>query len=176
MEKTRARTFTLSMKSPVVWAVLLEAWRKVASTPGDLVDVLIATAGASVLTGVFGSQHYQSANSAPLADYAGALDPGILDRPIQERRASFPPLSPGWQQTARCFVPAELQLGNRMHDRHGMFAHRENGPASFDSICLRCYRTIATRERESDLRLDEENHVCRDTWQHSSRTPRNRPQ
>jgi hypothetical protein len=40
------------------------------------------------------------------------------------------------------------------------FAHRKNNPPSFDSICLKCFRTISRKETEEQLRQDEDNHVC----------------
>jgi hypothetical protein len=38
--------------------------------------------------------------------------------------------------------------------------HRHNGDGSYDSICLACFRTIATVEKESFLAPKEEFHVC----------------
>jgi hypothetical protein len=40
------------------------------------------------------------------------------------------------------------------------FAHRRNDDGSFDSICPRCFRTIAQSARESDLQIAEDGHVC----------------
>ncbi|HWB31582.1 MAG TPA: hypothetical protein VG714_00250 [Acidobacteriaceae bacterium] len=40
------------------------------------------------------------------------------------------------------------------------FAHRAND-RTFDSICKRCFRTVATRDLESELEQDEKKHVCR---------------
>lgn len=163
----RARAFAQSVEPPVLWSVFQEAWRKVASIPGDLVDVLITTATAGVLTGVFGSRWGQPDNSASLVDCASAPNAGTFE----ERRKAYPTPRPSLSQSWSAVHGApstQLQLGNRMHDLPGMFAHRENSPDSFDSICLRCYRTVGTRTRESDLSLDEENHVCRETWQRSS--------
>jgi hypothetical protein len=40
------------------------------------------------------------------------------------------------------------------------FAHRLNDNASVDSICLRCFRTVASKNFESDLGVVEAKHVC----------------
>jgi hypothetical protein len=40
------------------------------------------------------------------------------------------------------------------------FTHQENPASGFDSICLRCFRIIATGPNEIDLLLEEENHIC----------------
>jgi len=40
------------------------------------------------------------------------------------------------------------------------FVHRVNADDSYDSICLRCYRTVGRREVESSLNSDEESHKC----------------
>ena len=34
---------------------ILDAWRKIVATPGDLADVLVAAAGAGLLSSVFGA-------------------------------------------------------------------------------------------------------------------------
>lgn len=49
-------------------------------------------------------------------------------------------------------MPAQLPL---------TFAHRHNRDRSFDSICLRCFRTAATRQSEAELAVEERRHVCR---------------
>jgi hypothetical protein len=40
------------------------------------------------------------------------------------------------------------------------FFHREHSDGTYDSICLRCFRTIGYRALELDLVLDEKNHIC----------------
>ena len=40
------------------------------------------------------------------------------------------------------------------------FAHRRNQDSSWDSICLRCFITVATAQIEGKLLKDEENHNC----------------
>lgn len=42
------------------------------------------------------------------------------------------------------------------------FAHRQNRDGTFDSICPRCFRTVATRSQESYLAKDEFRHICLD--------------
>ena len=41
------------------------------------------------------------------------------------------------------------------------FTHRQDNLSSYTSICLKCYRVVATRGRESELRADEAGHSCR---------------
>ena len=40
------------------------------------------------------------------------------------------------------------------------FPHRKNADGSWDSICSKCFRTVATAKRESSLRDAEASHVC----------------
>jgi endogenous inhibitor of DNA gyrase (YacG/DUF329 family) len=40
------------------------------------------------------------------------------------------------------------------------FAHRSNGNGTWDSICLRCYRTVATAPNASRLPMTETRHTC----------------
>jgi len=60
----RTREFTQALEAPAVLSVVLEAWWKIASTPGDLVDVLTAIAGASLLAGTFGGRRTPKHNAA----------------------------------------------------------------------------------------------------------------
>ena len=41
-----------------------------------------------------------------------------------------------------------------------LFAHRLNRDASFDSICITCYKTIASADSEGKLIAHEERHSC----------------
>jgi hypothetical protein len=41
------------------------------------------------------------------------------------------------------------------------FTHRHGAVSSHTSICLGCFRVVATREHESELRADEAIHSCR---------------
>lgn len=40
------------------------------------------------------------------------------------------------------------------------FARRQNRDASVDSICTRCYQTIASADNASELASLEQSHVC----------------
>jgi hypothetical protein len=40
------------------------------------------------------------------------------------------------------------------------FQHRSNSDGTCDSICLRCYRTVASTRREPWLAHDESLHTC----------------
>jgi hypothetical protein len=40
------------------------------------------------------------------------------------------------------------------------FVRRENSDETIDSICLNCYRTVASVQVPSDLESVEERHVC----------------
>lgn len=43
---------------------------------------------------------------------------------------------------------------------HLKFAHRANPDGSVDSICPRCFVTLASANDEPDLALKEQHHVC----------------
>lgn len=40
------------------------------------------------------------------------------------------------------------------------FVIRHNPDNSYDSICLRCFRTVGTASKQSELAAFERNHVC----------------
>ena len=40
------------------------------------------------------------------------------------------------------------------------FARRQNGDSTIDSICTRCYQTIANGESEASLEMAESRHSC----------------
>jgi hypothetical protein len=40
------------------------------------------------------------------------------------------------------------------------FYHRKNSPTSYDSICLKCFRTVSSQKAEDELGKDEASHVC----------------
>lgn len=40
------------------------------------------------------------------------------------------------------------------------FVHRPNHDGTFDSICVRCFVTVATKFNEGDLEPSELNHDC----------------
>jgi len=45
------------------------------------------------------------------------------------------------------------------------FAHRRNRDASFDSICTKCFRTIASEDSEGKLFAREERHSCEQIYE-----------
>jgi hypothetical protein len=51
------------------------------------------------------------------------------------------------------------------------FTHRQDGIFSFSSICDKCFRLVATRERESELRQDEAIHSCKISLPGTKPTP-----
>jgi hypothetical protein len=59
MGNRRKGEFSEAARAPAVLSIVLETWWRVASTPGDLVDVLIATAGAGLLTGTLAAAAHQ---------------------------------------------------------------------------------------------------------------------
>ncbi len=42
------------------------------------------------------------------------------------------------------------------------FAHRANRDGTFDSVCLKCFKTVAFDSREATLSDKECEHVCED--------------
>jgi hypothetical protein len=40
------------------------------------------------------------------------------------------------------------------------FPHRRNKDGSFDSICLKCFATVASHKTEEELEAEDKNHVC----------------
>ena len=40
------------------------------------------------------------------------------------------------------------------------FVHRHNGDGSWDSICSKCFRTVANENHEEELFSDEQKHEC----------------
>jgi hypothetical protein len=64
------------------------------------------------------------------------------------------------------------------------FAHRNNDDGTWDSICLRCCRTVATAVRSSRLLVAENSHTCalvdlhlwvKDCYEYGSVTCQNLP-
>ena len=52
-------------------------------------------------------------------------------------------------------------MGNRDNSKgRGEFAHRVNLDGTIDSICLYCFRTVATAHDESALLFHQAQHVC----------------
>jgi hypothetical protein len=48
-----------------------------------------------------------------------------------------------------------------MHTPRPAFPHRHNRDGSYDSICVKCFATIATERIEEMLAESEQKHVCR---------------
>ena len=48
-------------------------------------------------------------------------------------------------------MPAQTEL---------IFPHRLNPDGSFDSICPTCFLTVSAKRNETELSMDESNHVC----------------
>jgi hypothetical protein len=43
------------------------------------------------------------------------------------------------------------------------FPHRRNKDGSFDSICLKCFATVASHMAEEDLKEFDKTHICADS-------------
>jgi len=41
-----------------------------------------------------------------------------------------------------------------------IFPHRRNPDGTFDSICPWCFLTVSAKRNETELSMDESNHVC----------------
>jgi len=41
------------------------------------------------------------------------------------------------------------------------FRHRHNADGTYDSICIQCFRTLATGKTEAELIEPENDHVCK---------------
>jgi hypothetical protein len=81
MGNGRTGEFSEAAKAPAVLSVVLEAWWRVASTPGDLVDILVATAGAGLLAGTFSGCLTSERDAAHQPCSTGGLDPRPSDAP-----------------------------------------------------------------------------------------------
>jgi hypothetical protein len=46
------------------------------------------------------------------------------------------------------------------HSWASAFTHRHNPDGTFDSICMRCYRTVAEGRIEEQLTAEEKWHIC----------------
>jgi hypothetical protein len=44
------------------------------------------------------------------------------------------------------------------------FARRLNRDSSLDSICIRCFQTVATARTESALVVADQDHICNMNW------------
>jgi hydroxyethylthiazole kinase-like sugar kinase family protein len=44
------------------------------------------------------------------------------------------------------------------------FARRQNRDSSIDSICTKCFQTVASAQSESELAVSDQSHVCNPNW------------
>jgi hypothetical protein len=79
MGNGRTGEFSEAAKAPAVLSVVLEAWWKIASTPGDLADVLVATAGAGLLAGTFGGRRISQRAAAHQLGGTSGSDPNTAE-------------------------------------------------------------------------------------------------
>ena len=75
MGNERTGEFSEAAKAPAVLSVVLQAWLRIASTPGDLVDIVIATVGADLLAVTFGGHRISQSDAAHQPDGADNLNP-----------------------------------------------------------------------------------------------------
>jgi hypothetical protein len=75
MRNERTGEFSEAAKAPAVLTVVLDIWCKVASTPGDLVDALVATAGAGLLTEAVSSRRASQSDAPRQLDGTDGLNP-----------------------------------------------------------------------------------------------------
>jgi len=52
----------------------------------------------------------------------------------------------------------------------GLFPHRENQDGTFDSICPKCFKTVASDRNEVKLRSKEKHHICESSDLHKPET------
>jgi hypothetical protein len=83
MGNGRTKQFTQAVECPALLSVVLEAWWKIGSTPGDLVDVIVATAGASLLSGALGDRAPSRCDTARQLGGTGGLVPDTAETPNQ---------------------------------------------------------------------------------------------
>jgi hypothetical protein len=63
----------------------------------------------------------------------------------------------------RCAVPKGPTLTDQLSPVT-TFYHRKNDDKTFDSICMRCYRTVTSGAEESQLAEFERDHICEDRF------------
>ena len=80
MASGRTGEFSEAAKAPAVMSIVLETWWRVASTPGDLVDVLLATAGISLLSGALGGRRASQSGAADQPGLPHGRDPRAAER------------------------------------------------------------------------------------------------
>jgi hypothetical protein len=50
------------------------------------------------------------------------------------------------------------------HHSGQFYVHRPNRDGSYDSICTRCYATVASARNETELSMHETTHICIPDW------------
>ena len=50
---------------------------------------------------------------------------------------------------------------------HASFARRRNPNATIDSICRRCYATVATAQTDAELDIADQSHICDLYWMYT---------
>jgi hypothetical protein len=85
MENERTGEFSESAKAPAVMSVVLEAWWRIA--PGDLVDILLAAAGADLLAGTFGGRRISQSDAAYQPGGTDGLDPNASEAQLTPTRS-----------------------------------------------------------------------------------------
>jgi hypothetical protein len=51
-----------------------------------------------------------------------------------------------------------------MATRIAFYPHRQNRDGSFDSICLKCFATVANAREVTELRSYEKEHICDESF------------
>lgn len=51
------------------------------------------------------------------------------------------------------------------------FKHRHNREGRWDSICMKCFLTVATSAKEEDLVVAEKAHDCSELWKIKTSEP-----
>jgi hypothetical protein len=83
MGNTRTGEFSEAAKAPAVLTIVLDIWCKVAATPGDLVDVLVASAGAGLLTEAVGGRRSSESDAAQQRGGTDRLDKVPSKQPME---------------------------------------------------------------------------------------------
>jgi len=61
------------------------------------------------------------------------------------------------------------------HHSGQSYVHRPNKDGSYDSICTRCYATVASVRNEAELIMHEGNHTCIPDWPYRAKPQALRP-
>lgn len=66
-------------------------------------------------------------------------------------------------RTRRVYSPDSASEVKEWYDMRSMltgYSHRHNDDGTYDAICLRCFRTVAHRPDEQELKAFEATHDC----------------